>query len=407
MSTIGRKAIKNILLAGASAFCFGTSTVFAVENIVKIGAVAEVQAIHYANNGVASQKELSAYQKKFGFSSSGNFVVDYRLVADNGIKYGAKIGIEQTTKNNRTAPTNLYIESDFGKLELGSDVSAGKRMRITGYSSSCATGNGWDAYIIPSPKNGKESLVPYVTNFCSFLDSKCRTTRLTDYSRKITYFTPKFGNEIHKIQVGISYIPDTSNAGHGGLKDNNLHTPVGVSAYKFAIKDGISYGVVYEGKFSEELSAKLAIVGESGKPIAFNKSDSKKSDLNFKDLNTYNIGGKITYNQVSVSGSYMNYNKSLTNSTIDTRGKSTDIYSAGVKYDFLNKKYAVSLNHFHSNNKKNKLDASSLGFDYLITKGIKVYAQMTYYKTKGFDIKNNIQDKSKGTIAILGGKISL
>lgn len=403
----GHKVIKNLLIASTSAFCFMSSSVFAVENIVKIGAIAEVQAIHYANNGAASQKALSTYQKKFGFSSSGNFVVNYQLVADSGIKYGTKIGLEQTTKNNRGAPISIYVESDFGKLELGSDASADTKMRITGYSSSCATGNGWDAYIVPSPKNGKDSLVPYVTNFCNFLDSKCRTTRLTDYSRKITYFTPKIGNEAHKIQVGVSYIPDTSNAGHGGLKDNNLHTPIGASDYKFAIKDGIAYGVVYEGKFNEELSAKLSLVGERGKPIAFKKSDSKKSDLKFKDLSTYNIGGKIIYNQVSVSGSYMNYNKSLTNSTIDNRGKSTDIYSAGLKYDFLNKKYAISLNHFHSNNKKNKLDASSLGFDYAITQGLKAYAQVTYYKAKGFDIKNNIQDKSKGTVAIVGGKVSL
>lgn len=401
------KGIRNILLAGASALCFVSSTAVAVENIVKIGAVAEVQAIHYTNNGKASQKELSTYQKKYGFSSSGNFAVNYQLVADNGIKYGTKIGIEQTSKNNRGAPISIYIESDFGKFELGSDTSAGKKMRITGYSSSCAPGNGWDAFIISSPKNGKDSLVPYVANFCSFLDSKCRTSRLTDYSRKVTYFTPKFGNEAHKFQVGISYIPDTSNAGHGGIRDNNLHTPVGVSNFKFAIKDGISYGLAYEGKFNAALSAKLAFVGERGKPIGFNKSDNTKSDLKFKELNTYNIGGEITYNQVSVSGSYMNYNKSLTNSTIDTRGKNTGIYAAGIKYNFLDKKYAVSLNHFHSNNKKNKLDASSLGFDYLITKGIKAYAQMTYYKTKGFDIKNNIQDKSKGTIAIIGSKISL
>jgi len=403
----GHKGIRNILFASASALCFVLPTAVAAENIVKIGAVAEVQAVHYANNGAPSQKEVSNRQKQYGFSSSGNFVVNYQLVADNGIKYGTKIGLEQTTKNNRGAPISIYIESDFGKFELGSDISAGKKMRITGYNSSCATGNGWDAFIIPSPKSGKDSLVPYVTNFCSFLDSKCRTSSLTEYSRKVTYFTPKFGSEVHKFQVGISYIPDTTNAGHGGITDNNLHTPVGVSNFKFAIKDGISYGVVYEGKYNEELSAKFSLAGERGKPIAFNKSDDIKSDLKFKDLNTYNIGGEITYNQVSVSGSYMNYNKSLTNSTVDTRGKSTDIYSAGVKYNFLDKKYAVSLNHFHSNNKKNKLDASSLGFDCLITKGIKAYAQMTYYKTKGFDIKNNIQDKSKGTIAIIGSKISL
>lgn len=407
MSMIIQKKIRNILLASSSVLCFGFSGAIAAENVVKLGAVIEVQGIYYNNNGHSSQQKLSTHQKKYGFYSSGNFLVDYQLIADNGMKYGAKIGVEQTTRNDRGAPLGIYIESDFGKFELGSDKSAGKKMRITGYKSSCATGNGWDSIIISSPKTGKDSKVPYVTNFCSFLDSKCRTSRLTDYSRKVTYFTPKFGNEEHKFQVGISYVPDTSNAGHSGIDDVNLHTPVGVSAYKFAIKDGVSYGVTYEGKFNEELSAKLAFVGERGKPIAFNKADDSKSNLKFKDLNTYNIGGEVTYNQVSVAGSYMNYNKSLTNSTVDTRGKNTSIYSARVKYKFLENKYAASVNHFHSDNKKNKLDATSLGVDYFITQGIKAYAQVTYYKTKGFDINSNIQDKSKGTITIIGGKISL
>lgn len=399
--------IRNILLASVSALCLSFSGANAAENVVNLGAVVQVQGIHYNNNGDSSQQKLSTHQKKYGFYSSGNFLVDYQLIADNGMKYGAKIGIEQTTRNDRGAPLGIYVESDYGKFELGSDKSAGKKMRITGYKSSCATGNGWDSFIISSPKVNNNSTVAYVTNFCSFLDSKSRTSRLTDYSRKVTYFTPKFGNEEHKFQFGISYVPDTSNAGHSSINENNLHTPVGVSNFKFAIKDGVSYGATYEGKFNEELSAKLAFVGERGKPIAYNKSDSSKSDVKFKDLNTYNIGGEITYNQVSVAGSYMNYNKSLTNSTIDTGGRNTSIYSAGIKYNFLSKKCAASLNHFHSDNKKNKLDASSLGFDYLITNGIKAYAQVTYYKTKGFDLKKNIRDKSKGTIAIVGGKISL
>jgi hypothetical protein len=184
-----------------------------------------------------------------------------------------------------------------------------------------------------------------------------------------------------------------------------LHTPIAVSNYKFAIKDGVSYGVTYEGKFNEELSAKLAFVGERGKPIAF--LNDVKQTIKFKDLNTYVVGGEVTYNQVSVSGSYMNYNKSLTNATIDTRGRDTSIYAAGAKYDFMNKKYSASLSHFHSDNKKNKVDATSLGLDYLIAEGIKAYAQVTHYKTKGFDITKNVADKSKGTIVILGGKVSL
>ncbi len=398
--------IRNILFASVSALCFGLSSAGAVENVVKVGAVVEVQGIHYTSNGDATQKKLSTHKKQYGLYSSGNIALDYQLVADSGMKYGAKIGLEQTTRNDRGTPLAIYVESDFGKLELGSDKSAGKKMKITGYKSSCATGNGWDSFVIASPKNNnKDATIPYVTNFCSFLDSKSRTSRLTDYSRKVTYFTPKFGQENHKFQVGVSYVPDTSNAGHSDIKKNNLHTPVSVSDYKFVIKDGVSYGITYEGKFNEELSAKLAFVGERGKPIAFLKD--VKQTIKFKDLNTYVLGGEVSYNQVSVSGSYMNYNKSLTNATIDTGGKNTSIYTVGTKYNFMNKKYSASLSHFHSDNKKNKVDATSLGLDYLIIQGIKAYAQVTHYKTKGFDIKNKSSDKSKGTIVILGGKVSL
>jgi hypothetical protein len=403
---IKKMKIRNILVT--SALCCSLSSAFAVENVVKLGAVVEVQAIHYDNNGAASQQKLSTHKKRYGFHSTGNFLLDYQMFSESGFKYGAKIGIEQTTKNNRGAPLAIYVESDYGKLELGSAQSAGQTMKLTGYKSSCATGNGWDAYIISSPTVNDVTTVPYVTSFCSFLDSKTRTSRLTDYSRKITYFTPKFGNEDHKIQVGISYIPDTSNAGHSKVDANSLHEPVTASDFKFAIKDGVSYGLTYEGSFNEDLSAKVAIVGERGKPVAFDKVALTKSGLKFKDLNTYVIGSEVTYSQVSVAGSYMNYNKSLTNSTIDTGGRNTGIYTFGAKYNFLTK-HAVSLNHFHSNHKKNKVDATTLGADYFITDGIKAYAQFTYYKTKGLDIKSvpNVSDKSKGTIVILGSKISI
>ena len=31
-------------------------------------------------------------------------------------------------------------------------------------------------------------------------------------------------NEDHKFQVGVSYVPDTSNAGNSDIDKNNLHT---------------------------------------------------------------------------------------------------------------------------------------------------------------------------------------
>lgn len=383
------------------------SSANALENEVKIGGMAEVSAAYYNTNGGKKRQKYSKYNNHYGFFSSGNIYVDYNLVSENGWKYGTKIGLHQTGRSSRGAPFSTYVECDYGKIELGSTKSAFGKMMITGYEGSCSSGNGWDMYAQTSPKKGKESLVPYITNFCNFLDSKTRTSLKTDYSRKITYYTPKLGIGGHKFQFGISYIPDSSNGGHDSIDSPNIHGVVMASQFKFAFKDGFAYGVVYENKINEQLKVEWSAVVEQGKTIAFNKKDNTRSDIKFKNLNTYNLGAKISYEQLSLAGSYMNFNKSITNAEIDIFGRSTDIYSVGIKYN-INKKYAVSLNYFHSNNKNNQLNATSLGGDYKIAKGVKAHAQVTYYDAKGkYKLSNIINnDKSRGTIFIIGGKIS-
>ncbi len=407
-----KKNIKKNILAGISILFWGISGSSAMDSQVKIGGVIDVQGAHYKTSGDATQRQFSVHNKNRGLYSSGNFLVDYQLVAEGGWKYGTKIGLQQTTRNDRGVPFAIYTESEYGKIEAGSDKTAGAKMIITGYSVACAGGNGWDAFIISSPTKGNDGAqVPYVTNLSSFLDAKTRTSKLSDYSRKVSYYTPEFGTKEHKFQLAASYSPDSSNAGHDDIDKANLYAVLSAYDYKFSIKDGVAYGVTYNGKFSEQLSAKVALTGERGKPIAFNKSNNTRTNIKFKDLNAYNLGAKITYGQFSVAGSFMNYNKSLSNSIVDTLGRETNIHSIGARYNFFEDKYSVSLNHFHSDHKKNKFDATSLGAESLIGKGIKAYIQFTRFQAKGRYIETVggviKKDKSKGDIVIVGGKISL
>jgi len=407
-----RNIKKSILASAGILFCGIATSSFAMENKVKVGAVIEVQGAHYKSSGDATQRHFSVHNKNRGLYSSGNFLVDYQLVAEGGWKYGTKIGLQQTTRNDRGVPFAIYTESDYGKIEAGSDKTAGAKMILTGYSVACAGGNGWDAYIISSPIDNKSPKIPYVTNLSSFLDAKTRTSMLSDYSRKVSYYTPKFGGQDHKFQLAASYSPDSSNAGHEDIDKANLYAVLSAYPFKFSIKDGIAYGMTYEGKFSDQLSAKVALTGERGKPIAFNKSNNARANIKFKDLNAYNLGAVIKYGQFSVAGSFMNYNKSLSNSTVDTFGVETNIHAIGTRYDFLEGKYSVSLNHFHSDHKKNKFDATSMGFESLIGKGIKAYIQFTRFQAKGKYIETDTtrvikNDKSKGDIVIIGGKIAL
>ena len=121
---INRKKIRNIILASASSFCLCLGNASAAESVVKIGSVITVQGAYYKSNGDSTQKKFSTNKKRYGFDSSGNFLLNYQLVSDSGLKYGTKIGLEQTTRNDRGAPISIYVEADYGKLELGSDKSA-------------------------------------------------------------------------------------------------------------------------------------------------------------------------------------------------------------------------------------------------------------------------------------------
>lgn len=384
----------------------------AMENKVKMGGIYDFQAIHYNNNGNPDQRMVSTRNKEFGFYTSGNIFVDYQLIAENGNLYGAKISLEHTSVNDRAVPFFVYIESKLGRVEGGAESSAGKKMRINGYSASCGPGNGWNSRVITSPSNPlkpSEKLIPYITNFCSFLDSKTRTSLKSDYSRKITYFTPKMAlAEKHHIQLGISYIPDSSNMGHDDINVDKQNPPVVSPKYKFVIKDGISYGITYTGKFPDKLEAKLSFVGEYGKTHAFNKADNTKSSIKFKNLNTYVIGGILTYEKISFSAAYGNYNKSLTAKEVDLISRDSYVYGYGAKYTMG--QYAFSINQFHSNHKKNKLNVTSLGIDYNVAKGLKTYIQTNFYQAKGNYIQEGSNavksNKNHGVLTFLGTKIS-
>ncbi len=386
-----------------------SNSVQALESEVKLKGGFDFMAVALESSGTKYQNQVSDNKDNFGLYSGGNIYFDYNLLTDDGLKYGTKLGLEHSFKNNRMTPISVYLESDYGKFEGGSDRSAGKNMRITGYNGACGSSSMWSAFLRSSPDSNK---ISYIVDFCSFLDSKMRTAGKVEYSRKVSYFTPKFSiGENSKVQLGISYVPDSSNMGTGNVSDAVVHSPVGASNYKFAIKDGVSYGIKAQFNLSEEMLLQSSVVGEVGKPIGYEKgsgsSYNKKSNVSFKKLNNYVVGTELKYNKFSAMASYGNYNQSLTSKEIDKLGTNSFLYALGVKYKF--DKIETSATLFQSEYKKNKLGVYSVGIDYNVTKGVKTYASVTYYKTDGrfFNTQNELKlDKSDGKLLILGTKIS-
>lgn len=372
------------------------------------------------NKGMNSSEKISPNHHDFGFLSQGRFVLNIQNKLDNNITYGAQVAVQTTSRPDRNTPTHLFFESDAGKFELGADKSVTTKMKITGYSQSAATGGLWDVWVRPDIRNKD---IQYVTNASNFLDSKSRNVKHTEYSRKVSYYTPK----ISGFQFGVSYIPDTTNIGAEPLGDDdieNFHMNKIVKGYKFDIKDGVGLGVTKEHNVNDDLSVKLSLVGEYGKVVPkkptiaeINKDPNNPlvdpEGAKFKKLQTYNIGAEVKYGKLGFAASYANFNKSLTsnNPLIDPADrKNTHIYTIGSKYGF--EKLNLSANYFHSTHKKNVVEALTLGADYKLASGILPYAEVTYFKAKGaYKAKHRdtqyIKDKHNGLLLLMGIRMEI
>ena len=375
---------------------------YAEELKVKLKGGFEFQAGYNSNNSKLQRfKYISKNRKGFAFNSNANFNVNVQNEIENLFEYGAKIGLETTTRNDRRIASSIYLTSDYGKFELGSEKSANAKMKITASSVSCGTGGGWDSWVI-LPLN--PNYVAYLSNNGGFLDAKTRDMSKAEYSRKVTYYTPEFKG----LQAGISYIADTTNTGYSTFNQPIYHSPVKLSPYYHSFRDGLAYGLTYESKFNEEFKIKTSFVGEKAKVDSFSKSNHQQVKVKSKDLNTYTLGAEMHCGQYSIAGSYGNHLKSVTSTSDGSKDRNSDIYSLAGRYKY--NKLATSLSIFTSSYKKNELKAVTLATEYKAAPGLLPYGEITSYKTKGNYInKNNIKvkDRINGLLFLLGVKLEI
>lgn len=384
------------------------TSAIANETKVKLSGGIDFQTAYYNHDGPNHEKFMSANHKHMAFNNSSHIGVDAKNKTDSDMTYGAKVGVATTARSARRVASGLYFESPYGKWELGSDKSAVAKMKITPYKNACGTG-AWDYWIKSSYKH-KDQQPTYMLNFGGFVDQKTRKAPESEFSRKITYYTPLWNG----LQFGVSYIPDTSNAGYAQYKDAERHDPTKVKGYKIDIKDAVAVGATYSGDITDDLNVKLALVFEHGKavPVAVSKKDGKdvfsSTDTKFSNLKTYAIGTEIKYGRASLVWAYQNFMKSLTSKDVDINGRNTHMYGFGGRYDFTDE-FSSSITHFSSNNKGNRVNATTVAAEYKFVKGVLPYAEITAFKTRGkFRLDGTgplTSDKAKGTLFVMGVKV--
>jgi hypothetical protein len=353
------------------------------------------------------EKNVSDNRGNFAFATSSAFSATVSNEVD-GVKYGAKIVLLPTTKAKGSVGYNgshLFLESDYGKVEVGAPHDAGAKMRLLGNDVAAGPG-AWDAY----SKFGEE--VKYkglATEFGVFpdyffdRDFKTKIGRLndgTEPARKISYYTPEFNG----FQFGISYIPDSGNVG-GASSAPGVDSKSGIITAQLDsvkdqhymvinrnVKDAFSLGLSYKCNIADGIDLKLAVTGEYGKPATkikeFDKSkaaddakDKPVAEHKLSALKTYNIGAALTYGNFGYSVSYGSLNKSLTSKQYHKTGRDTKYYQGAVAY--TQGPIKTSVTYFKSNCFKNTVDAVTLGTEYKMLPGLLPYAEIAYFQAKG------------------------
>ncbi len=365
----------------------------------------------------ADGKNVSQNRKKFAFDSEAGIYLTASNTVDS-MTYGARLGIQtsaQATSSLSYNGSHLFLQSDYGKWEMGAGFNSYSQMSISGLDVARGSGDHWERYwyeptninFIPTP--GDDNNAPD-----TYRDYG------TEGARNVTYFTPVLKD---LIQFGISYTPDTTNVGIGSFSKDSTPSSrirtfeVGNYTYsdKESYKDLISYGAVVTHHLADNTDLKVALTGETGKATKGTKmltteynATKRPAGTPYKlsNLKRYNIGAILNVNKWSFAGSYTNQ-KGYTNAEINKGNNKTYLYTAGAAYQ--QGPVAVSFVYSVSNALKNKVSSYTLGTDYKLAPGFVPYAEVTYFQAKGKQLPiygaSAASYKTKGTIALIGATL--
>lgn len=382
--------------------------------------------------GVAAN--ITDNKKNTAFYTEASFSATVRQQIGDVVG-GVKLILLPTTKPKTSTSYNgshIFIETEYGKVEVGSPADASAKLRITG--DKVIAGNGsWNRYIILNSDDMKYNKVKpdfdtsenfYISSFTNNLDDMVEKT---ESARKVSYFTPK----MEGFTFGISYIPDSANTG-GNRNLNNWidNGPILVEKSRTGIqrillpgdqlavinqnvKDAFSGGITYEKALSDDLAIQVALTGEYGKPArdyrllnVKNRQDVQVAETHkLSDLKAYNLGAMLSYGNFSCSGSYGSLGKSLTTPAYHKVGRDTEYYSGALAYS--QGPIKTSISYFKSYRYKNTIDAVTVGTEYLVVPGLLPYAEISSFQAKGKPVyyPDAPNKKTRGTVGIIGAKI--
>jgi outer membrane protein OmpU len=363
--------MNKILLATTALVSLFAASAFAEAPVVTVGGSLDFQA------GFTDDDVSAAGSSDTKFANDTRVNVKAQGKADNGITYGGVIELlaDVTEANDDSGfnadRTYLFLESNAGRVEMGSNVGAAKTLKVDASTFARATGGidgDWYRYVDGASTGQANFLATPDLPVDGGIDGRGDTENAT----KITYYSPRFSG----FQVGGSYTPDTGNRGTAAA-----FTATGPDEFRDAFDLGLNYTTQYN-----QVGIAASATGQFG-----------SAELSTEeDLRAYALGLTVNFAGFTVGGSYADLGESgLTSGTAGDQ----NYWTLGGAY--VQGPIGASVTYFNSERVGDEFDNISVGADYQLAPGFVPYAEVSF-----FNVEPAAGTDTDGTVFILGTQLT-
>ncbi len=383
--------------------CFDSIGAHAGEMDVKLGGSLGVQAF------TLKQKDDFTYSTPGDFNSgrlAQSGVVEDGLIiggleaAEGAIKYGAKFKLNANTSPNKTGNPYfaknawIYVESNYGKLEFGSNSEASGLIKISAVNLGKGTGGIDGDYINFIQKydlQGNEIADAFIIGGYGPFGHD-----VSGRANKVTYITQKLCKD--KLVFGISYIP------HSGM--------IGTTVDMLSLKRNTGYGYKNIIDASAAYENHLGELG-FGASLSWQFGSAKDNPTPRHNMNYWEIGAKFKYAALDVAMSYGDWGKSgAMKNLLPNLKYNGKFWTVGASYKYKN--IDASLTYLDSKRASiagtgecisgyRKMRAISTSIEIDGINGFKPYIECTNFRTTAPDVALS----NKGTLYMVGLSVKM
>ena len=315
-------------------------------------------------------------------SSSGDFETVYSLAfgvtgkAANGIEYGGNIVLDNDinasvaslsgeSNNIYVTQADVFMSGAYGKLRMG-DFRGATELAVT------------------APSVGGIRYMDFLDSSSNFAKDLVLGIDGRNHGTNITYYTPKVGNELGKVQAAVTYAPNFSQYG----SDVQLTMPTG-------FRNVIKGAVTYEGNIrSVAIKASADII------------NGTIDSATVRDFTAWGLGAQAAYKGFTLGANFADRGEFNTNAAMN---KDQNTYGVGLKYEFC--KYAVGFDYFGGtgysgflpgNDRVKSLDVYSFGGAYTWAPGLTTTANAVFFDHDAATATND----NEGYVLLISQKLA-